>query len=177
MPAGCSGLGLAAVALRAGVSFLPETLPRISSISLDWKVVGFALLLAVLTGLVCGLIPALAATRTGVNEALKEGGRTGTSGSGHARLRSALVVAELAVALVLLCGAGLLLRSFEKLRAVDLGFRTDHVLTASYSLPRQQYSTQAAVDAFDIQVLIEAAAIAERAGGRHHFDPARGRER
>src|SRR5579862_6123983 len=150
---GLLGLGLAAIALRAGVSLLPETLPRINSISLDWVVMGFALLLAMLTGLICGLIPGLAATRTDVNETLKEGGRTGTSGSGHARLRSALVVAELAVALVLLACAGLLLRSFEKLRAVDLGFRTDHVLTASYSLPQQQYSTQAAVDAFNRALL------------------------
>ena len=67
--------------------------------------------------------------------------------------RSVLVVAELAVALVLLTSAGLLLRSFEKLRTGDLGFRTDHVLTASYSLPQQQYSTQAAVDAFDRALL------------------------
>jgi predicted permease len=150
---GLLGLVLAAIMLRVGVSFLPETLPRINSISLDWPVVGFALLLAVLTGLVCGLVPALAATRTDVNEALKEGGRTGTAGSGHARLRSVLVVTEIAVALVLLAGAGLLLRSFEKLRAVDMGFRTDHVLTAHYGLPKQQYSTQASIDAFN-QVLM-----------------------
>jgi predicted permease len=149
---GLLGLLIAAVALRAGISSLPETLPRIDSISLDWKVVGFALMLAIVTGLLCGLAPALAATRTDVNETLKEGGRTGTAG-GHARLRSTLVVAELAVALVLLTGAGLLLRSFEKLRGVDLGFRTDHVLTASYSLPDQQYSTQAAVDAFNRRLL------------------------
>jgi predicted permease len=150
---GLLGLLIAAVATRVGISFLPETLPRISSISLDWKVVGFAFVLAIVTGLLCGLAPALAATKTDVNEALKEGGRTGTSGSGHARLRSVLVVAELAVALVLLTGAGLLLRSFEKLRGVDLGFRTDHVLTASYSLAKQQYSTQASVDAFNRELL------------------------
>jgi predicted permease len=150
---GLLGLGLAAMALRVGVSFLPENLPRINSISLDWKVVGFAFLLAIVTGFVCGLAPALAATRTDVNDALKEGGRTGTAGGGHARLRSLLVIVELAVALVLLTGAGLLLRSFENLRAVDLGFRTDHVLTASYSLPHQQYSTQAAVDAFNRALL------------------------
>ncbi|HEY3704825.1 MAG TPA: ABC transporter permease [Terracidiphilus sp.] len=145
---GLAGLALAWVAVRAGVSMLPETLPRIDSISLDWKVVSFALLLAVITGLACGMIPALAASRTKVNDALKEGGRTGTAG-GHARLRSALVITELAVALVLLSGAGLLLKSFEKLRAVNLGFRTDHMLTAYYSLPHQQYSTQASVDAFN----------------------------
>jgi predicted permease len=146
---GLLGLALAAAALRVGISFLPDTLPRINSIALDWQVVAFALALAVLTGLLCGLIPAFAASRTRVNEALKEGGRTGTSGSGHARLRSALVVAELAVALVLLTCAGLLLRSFDKLRSVDLGFRADHTLTAAYSLPKQQYSTQAAIDAFN----------------------------
>ena len=150
---GLLGLGLASVALKVGISLLPETLPRISSISLDWKVIGFALLLAVLTGLVCGLAPALAAARTGVNDALKEGGRTGTSGAGHAQLRSALVITEVAVALVLLVSAGLLLRSFEKLRQVDLGFRADHLLTAYYSLPHQQYSTQTSVDGFTTAVL------------------------
>lgn len=147
---GLLGLLLAAIALRVGVSFLPETLPRISSIGLDWRVVVFALGLAVLTGVLCGLVPAFAAARTEVNEALKEGGRTGTAGGGHARLRSALVVAELAVALVLLTASGLLLRSFEKMRSVNLGFETDHTLTAAYSLPREQYSTQAAIDAFNL---------------------------
>jgi putative ABC transport system permease protein len=147
---GLLGLLLAWIALRTGVSFLPETLPRASSIGLDWPVVGFALGLAMLTCCLCGLIPALAAARTSVNEALKEGGRTSSAGSGHVRLRSALVIAELAVALVLLTASGLLLRSFEKMRSVDLGFRADHMLTAAYSLPRQQYSTQAAVDAFNL---------------------------
>lgn len=147
---GLLGLALAGIALRIGISFLPETLPRVSSISLDWKVVAFSLCLALFTGLLCGLIPTFAASRTGVSEALKEGGRTGTAGGGHARLRSALVVAELAVALVLLTASGLLLRSFQKMRSVDLGFNADHTLTASYSLPRQQYSTQAAVDSFNL---------------------------
>jgi predicted permease len=146
---GWLGLALASMAVKVGVSFLPETLPRISSIGLSFRVVGFALGLAVLTGLLCGLIPAFAAARTRVNEALKEGGRSGTASGGHARLRSALVVAELAVALVLLTASGLLLRSFDKMRSVGLGFRTDHTLTAAYSLPRQQYSTQAAIDGFN----------------------------
>ena len=147
---GLLGFALAWAALRVGVSLLPETLPRINSIGVDWAVAGFALSLAVLTGLLCGLIPAFAASRTGVNEALKEGGRTGTAGVGHGRLRSALVVAELAVALVLLTASGLLLRSFEKMRSVDLGFRADHVLVATYSLPRQEYSTQDAIDQFNL---------------------------
>ena len=123
---GLLGLGLAGVSLRVGVSFLPETLPRVSAIGLDWGVIGFALLLALLTGFFCGLLPAFSAAKTDVNEALKEGGRTGSAGSGNARVRSILVIAELAVALVLLTASGLLLRSFEKMRSVDLGFRTDH---------------------------------------------------
>ena len=147
------GLALAAAGLRVGVSWLPETLPRIHEIGLDWQVVLFALVLAVLTGMVCGLAPAFAALRTGMNEALKEGGRTGTAGSGHARLRSALVIGEIAIALVLLVASGLLLRSFEKMRAVDLGFRPDHILTASYSLPQQQYPTQAAVNEFNDELI------------------------
>jgi putative ABC transport system permease protein len=152
MGSGLMGLALAWVALRAGISFFPETLPRVSSIALDWKVVAFALGLVLLTGCLCGLIPAVAAARTDVNDALKEGGRTGSAGAGHARLRSALVIAELAVALVLLTASGLLLRSFEKMRSVDLGLRTDHMLTAHYNLPRQQYNTQAEIDSFNLQL-------------------------
>jgi predicted permease len=146
---GLLGLLSAGMALKLGRSLLPESLPRISEISLNWNVIGFALLLAVVTGLLCGLAPAFAALRTNVNGTLKEGGRSGTTGGGHARLRSTLVVAEIAIALVLLAASGLLLRSFEKMRSVDLGFRPDHVATASYSLPQKQYSTQASIDAFN----------------------------
>src|SRR5207249_10745947 len=92
--------------------------------------------------------PAFAAIRTSVNESLKEGGRTGTSGSGHAGLRSALVVAEIAVALTLLTSSGLLLRSFEKMRDVKLGFRPNDTLAALYVLPQQRYRTQSAIDEF-----------------------------
>ena len=150
---GALGLGLAAVALRVGVSLLPETLPRIEEIGLDGQVVLFAIVLSVLTGAICGLAPAFAALRTNINETLKEGGRTGAAGGGHAWLRSSLVTGEIAIALVLLVVSGLLLRSFEKMRAVDLGFRPDHVLTASYSLPQKQYITQAAVDEFNHELI------------------------
>ena len=145
---GAIGLALAAVALRVGVSLLPQTLPRINQIGLDWSVMLFALGLALLTGFLCGLAPAFAAIRTSVNEALKGGGRTGTSGSGHARLRSALVVGEITVALTLLTASGLLLRSFENMRDVELGFRPDNTLAATYVLPRQRYRTQSTIDEF-----------------------------
>jgi predicted permease len=150
---GMLGLALAGLALRIGKSLLPESLPRISEIALNWQVAGFALLLAVITGLLCGIAPAFAALHTNVNSTLKEGGRSGSTGGGHARLRATLVVAEIAIALVLLSASGLLIRSFEKMRAVDLGFRPQHVTTAVYSLPRKQYATQAAVDAFDKELL------------------------
>lgn len=145
---GMLGLALAALGLRAGVSYLPETLPRIDEIGLDWRVVLFALGLSLVTGFACGLIPATAALKTSVNETLKEGGRTG-SAIGHRWMRSGLVIGEIATALVLLAAAGLLLRSFENMRSVDLGFRPDHLLAAAYSLPRQQYSNQNAVNEFN----------------------------
>jgi predicted permease len=150
---GILGLIMAAVALKVGKSVLPETLPRISEIGLNWYVVGFALLLAVITGLVCGLAPAFAALRTNVNANLKEGGRSGSEGGGHARLRSTLVVAEIAIALVLLTASSLLLRSFEKMRTVDLGFRPEHVTTAAYGLPQKQYSKQEQIDTFNRELL------------------------
>ena len=149
---GVVGLLLAWIALRVGANALPESLPRIADIHMNWVVAGFALLLGLLTGLICGIAPGFAAMRTGVNEALKEGGR-GSAGAGHARLRSALVVAEIAVALILLTSSGLLLRSFEKMRDVNLGYNPEHSLVAMYSLPQKQYSTQTSIDQFDKELL------------------------
>ncbi|MGB9146201.1 MAG: ABC transporter permease [Acidobacteriaceae bacterium] len=150
---GLLGIGLASVALAAGKSLLPQTLPLVGDITLNWTVAGFALLLALLTGFFCGLAPGFAALRTNVNASLKEGGRSGSVGGSHARLRSALVVLEIAVALVLLAASGLLLRSFARMSDVNLGFRPDHVTTAAYALPQKQYSTQAQVDTFNRRLL------------------------
>jgi len=150
---GVLGIALAAIAIRVCVSELPETLPRISEIGLDWMVVAFALFLALMTGILCSLAPAFAAIRTDLNESLKEGGRGGSAGGGHARLRSTLVVVEIAIALVLVAASGLLLRSFEKMREVAIGFQPEHVLIALYSLPRQQYGSQSAVNGFNDEML------------------------
>jgi predicted permease len=152
---GVLGLVLAGVVLSVGKSFLPESLPRVNEISLSWQVIAFALALAIVTGLVCALAPAFAAIRTNVSSNLKEGGRTGTAGGGHAWLRSILVVVEIATALMLLTASGLLLRSFDKMRAVDLGFRPDHVTTANYALPQQQYSKQPQIDTFVRDLLLK----------------------
>ncbi|MGD0732933.1 MAG: ABC transporter permease [Terracidiphilus sp.] len=150
---GLAGIGLTAVALAVGKKHLPESLPLVGQIGLNWTVAGFALLLAIATGFLCGLAPGFVALRTNVNSSLKEGGRSGSVGGSHARLRSTLVVVEIAVALTLLAASGLLLRSFSNLSDVDLGFRPDHVSTAFYALPQQQYSTQARVDAFNNKLL------------------------
>jgi len=146
---GLLGIGVAALALAIGKNLLPETLPLMNEITLNWTVGAFAFLLALLTGFFCGLAPGFAALRTNVNASLKEGGRSGSTGGSHARLRSALVVGEIAIALILLTASGLLLRSFSNMSAVDLGFRPDHVATASYALPQKQYSTQAQIDTFN----------------------------
>ena len=150
---GVLGIGLAAVALHLGRGLLPATLPRMNDITLNWTVVVFAVLLAALTGLLCGLVPAFAALRTNVNASLKEGGRTGSTGTSQARLRSTLVVAEIAVALILLTASVLLLRSFARMDAVDVGFEPAHVTTGGYSLPLAQYTTQAQIDSFNHELL------------------------
>lgn len=171
------GIGLAGLAVILGSSLLPASLPRTDNVSLNWAVAGFALVVAMLTGLVCGLVPAFAALRTNVNACLKEGGRSGSAGGYHTRLRAALVVAEVSVALTLLTASGLLLRSFQRMSNVDLGFRPDHVVTAQYALPREQYGDQERVDAFDRELLArlrqlpgtEAAAVTTTLPGANYF--------
>ena len=171
---GLLGLALAAFGLRIGIVMLPETLPRVNEIGLDWQVAAFAVAISVLTGIGCGLAPAFAAWHTSVNETLKEGGRTG-SGGGHAWLRSSLVVGEIATALVLLAACGLLLRSFEKMRSVDMGFRSDHVLTASYALPEKQYPKQDAVNEFNRGLTLRVGQLpGVKAAGLTSFLPASG---
>jgi putative ABC transport system permease protein len=145
---GLLGLATAAVAIRTTLHLLPESMPRVESVSMNATVAVFALLLALATGALCSLAPAFAALRTNLMDALKEGTRTDTGTSSHARLRSALVVSEIAIALVLLTVSGAFLRSFQKMRAVDPGFRPDNVLVAGYQLPLNQYATGAAADAF-----------------------------
>lgn len=142
---GLLGLLLAATAIRTALHLLPDSMPRIDSISMDAGVVTFALLLALATGALCSLAPAFAALHTDLTESLKEGVK---SASSHSWLRTALVVAEIAVALMLLTVSGAFLRSFQKMRAVDPGFRPEHVLVAEYQLPLTQYATEASVDAF-----------------------------
>jgi putative ABC transport system permease protein len=150
---GLLGLAFAATAIRTTMHLLPGSMPRVDSISMDAGVVIFALLVSVVTGSLCSVAPAFAALRTNLTESLKAGARTGTGAQSHAWLRTALVVAEIAIALVLLTVSGAFVRSFEKMRAVDPGFRPDHVLVAGYQLPLQHYPTDASANAFDQTVV------------------------
>jgi predicted permease len=150
---GVFGLPLAAIAIRAALHLLPESMPRIASISMDTTVAGFAVMLALVTGGFCGLAPAFVALRTNLTACLKGDDRTGTGAASHTWLRSALVVSEVAIALMLLTASGAFLRSFQKMHALDPGFRPDHVLVAHFQLPAKQYSTHASSDAFDRDIV------------------------
>jgi predicted permease len=149
---GLVGLGLAAAAIQAALSLVPESMPRVDSISIDAAVAAFAIGLALATGALCSLVPAIAALHTNVTESLKESTRTAT-GVSHDWTRSALLVAEVSVALVLVTACGAFLKSLKKMRAVDPGFRADHVLAAGYQLPEQQYGTEQSAEAFGRSVL------------------------
>jgi len=149
---GAFGLTFAAIAVRTALPLLPDDMPRINSISLNPVVGGFALAIAVCTGVLCSLAPAFTALRTDLVIALKEGIQ-GDGSAGYTWLRSALVVSEVAIALVLVTVSGVFLRSLQKMEAVDPGFRADHALVASYQLPSKQYSTSAAVASFNRDVV------------------------
>jgi len=116
-----------------------QTVPRIAEVNLDLRVLFVTLTVAVVTGIVFGLIPALASGKPELTEALKEGGRGSTSGVRRNRLRNALVITEVALALALLVGAGLLLKSFVRLQNVDPGFNPKNVLTMEVALPLLKY--------------------------------------
>jgi len=142
------GLLLAYWGTRSLLAVNPGALPRTQDIHVDLTIVGFALALSGLTGIVFGLVPALTTLRSVLTEALKEGSR-GSSQSvlGH-RLRGLLVVTQVALALVLLIGSGLFLRSFARLQAVNPGFRTDSALSMTVILPQKRYETPQKAAAF-----------------------------
>jgi predicted permease len=138
---GALGLALAFGGVRGLVSLLPADFPRAHDIHVSGPVLAFTLMVSVLTGVLFGLAPALQASRTDPKQGLQQNARTATAGRGQNRLRSALVVAEVSLACVLLIGAGLMLRTFLNLVHLDPGFREDHVLTANLSLPHIRYKT------------------------------------
>jgi len=144
------GLGvlLAHWAVRSVNPFLPEDLYRIGEASLDGRVLLFSVIVTLATPLVFGLAPALTATKARLTDALKEGGRGSSGAAGSLRGRRALVVAEVALAVLLIGGAGLMLRSLGELQEVDLGFRSDETLTAEITPPASDYEESERVAAY-----------------------------
>jgi putative ABC transport system permease protein len=122
------------------VKLAPEDIPRLEQIGIDARVLGWTALITLMTGVVCGLTPSWQIARPNLNDALKDGGRGTTDGAGWRRWRSALVVAELALAMMLLVGAGLLVKSLWRLQQVDLGVNPERVLSAYFELPDHRYN-------------------------------------
>jgi putative ABC transport system permease protein len=150
---GATGFLIAHWGIRALVALTASILPRVAAASLSGTVLAFTMLISLGTGLLFGLAPALHTSGGVKHESLKGGGRTSTAASVSERLRHALIVAEIALSLILLNGAGLLVRSFLRLQEVDGGFRPDHVLTMGISLPGEKYSKPEQVRAFYREVL------------------------
>jgi putative ABC transport system permease protein len=140
---GAAGLLIAYWGVPALVSALPQNqlnaMPFLKTLTLDGSILAFSFALSLLTGLVFGLAPALQSTRLDLNEVLKEGGRNASAGASH-RLRSAMVVSEIALAVVLLVGAGLMMKSLFRLLQTNVGFKTDNLLTMTVVLPPGKYT-------------------------------------
>jgi putative ABC transport system permease protein len=149
---GVVGFLMAYGGVGALLATLPRTIPRVEEVRMDVTVLGFTALLAILTGLLFGIVPAWRISRTNLSETLKEGGR-GTFGSRHHRLRNALVVSEISLALVLLVGAGLMLRSFFRVLQAAPGYDPNGVLTVSVPVPAAKFPDETRQAAFQQRVL------------------------
>jgi putative ABC transport system permease protein len=147
------GLLIAVWSVELLVTLQPQGIPRLNDVRVDAAVIGFSGGLAVLTGLIFGLVPAFQSTRMRLASTLKEGGRSAPTSRGGTRMRGALVIAEMALAVMLLTGAGLLIRSFVKLAAVDPGFHVEQALTFELSLPDSRYEREAQQVAFFEQLI------------------------
>ena len=150
---GALGLALARSAKDLLVTFISPNLPALGPIRLDYRVLGFCLALAVVTGLAFGVAPALQASRISVNEVLKEAGRSASEPRSGMLFRDLLLISETALALMLLVGGGLLFRSFLRVRGIDLGFRSKNVLSMTVDLTPSEYTTPNVQAAFFQQLM------------------------
>jgi putative ABC transport system permease protein len=135
---GVVGLGLSALAIQLLITFAPANIPRLNEVNLDLRVLGFTLLVSLITGVLFGMAPALQLSNANVHEGIKEGGRS-VSGSGQNLLRSMLVISEVVLVFVLLIAAGLMIRSFRRLLDVAPGFDSENVLSMRVTLPARRY--------------------------------------
>ena len=150
---GVAGLALAYATVQGLASWIPSDVPRLSEIHVDARVLAFGIALSILSGIVFGLAPGWHVAGARFSDSLKEGARGGGEDSRRRGLRNTIVIAEMALAMVLLTGAGLLIRSFERLQNVNAGFNASHLLTAQIDLPKAQYSKPEQWAAFESQLL------------------------
>jgi putative ABC transport system permease protein len=132
---GIAGLTTAAIALKVVLRFVPANLPRLGEVDIDWRVLGFALLISVATGLLFGLVPAIQSSKAGLASTMREGSRGSGYSAKAGRMRDALMVSQLAFAVVLMVGAGLLLETLRDLLRQNPGFNPSQVVTANIYLP------------------------------------------
>ncbi len=156
---GALGLLFAKYGVAAITKLLPQDFPRLNEIGMDWRVFGFTLGASLFTGLLFGFAPALHISRVDVQDAMKDSSRGTSAGARNTRLRHALIVAEVALSVVLLAGAGLLFRSFIRLHAVEAGFTPEQVLTAKLSPAGPKFQNDPDYIAFYDQVLDRTRAI------------------
>ena len=176
--AGTIGLLLAWWGADLLMTLAEDSIPRVGEIALDNRVLGFTLLVSLLTALFFGLAPALQASRPDLNETLKEGGKGGGSSSRMMRARNALIVVEVAMALVLLVGAGLLIKSFRRLQEVEPGFDPRNLLTMRLFLPLSKYAEPQQRQAFFEQALKRIGSLpGVQAVGTFNLDSDAGRRR
>jgi len=156
---GVAGVLLALWGVESLKAVGAQTVPRLREVNIDLVVLGVTLAICVGTGIIFGLVPGLVSSRPELTEALKEGGRSSTVGTRRNRLRNGLVIAEVALALVLLSGAGLLIKSFTRLQNVNPGFNPRNALTFEVSLPKIQYPDDASVVRFNNEAQRRVAAL------------------
>ena len=145
------GLLIALLAVNVLRVFGPENIPRLNEVGINSRVLAFTFFVSLLTGMVFGLVPALRASRVDLNEVLKEGGRSASgtaAGISHHRIRKLLIISEVALSLVLLIGAGLLIRSYQRIAGANPGFNAHNVLSLRLSLPAARYNTPDMVASF-----------------------------
>ena len=145
---GAAGLLFASWGVKALMAVAPADLPRAGAVRIDSAVLAFSMAVSVIAGLVFGIVPAIISSRPDLTVFLRDAGRDGRGGGARGRLRAALVAAQVALALVLLAGAGLAIRSFQRLMHVDPGFRTANVMTFDLSLPQAAYANDASQTQF-----------------------------
>ena len=174
---GTLGLALAKWGMDLLLTLAPPDLPRLNNVSLDGRALVFTATITLLTAVIFGLVPALQSSKPNLNETMKDAGRGSTEGGRRQRIRSTLVVLEVATALVLLVGAGLMIKSFWQLQKVDPGFNPDNALTVQVSLPKTKYPEESQQVAF-FQQLIERVATLPgvQSAGAGHVVPLSGND-